>query len=155
MHVFVEGNYHHPVTRPQLVNERNCGVLYLIYSELGRGADVDHQHDRKRLFDRLEILDLLLDSILIDLKVLLSQARNEPAVAVEHRNGHRHQIGLDLYDAVIIVLFGRGRRRSYCALATAAEQHRRAVLLGLCGRGLVRDRGRRRRGCDPRPYGRV
>src|SRR5438876_207374 len=95
MDVLVERYDHDSVTRTQLIDERDRRVLDLFYPELRRRADIDHQHDRERLLDRLKIIELLLDPVLEDLKITLLQPRDKPAVTVEDRNRHSDEIGLN------------------------------------------------------------
>ena len=76
--------------------------MYFLNPVPGRGADIDQKDYGERLLDRLEVVDLLLNPILEDLKILLLQSGDKSAVAIEHRHGHRNQIRLYLYDLILV-----------------------------------------------------
>src|SRR5439155_11319408 len=80
--------------------------------------------------DGLEIIYLLLDAVLEDLKILLLQARDKPAVTIEHRYRHRHEICLD-FDDPAIVIRRRRRLRIRRGFLRTAYQYRRFVVWGL------------------------
>src|SRR6185295_14136131 len=112
VNVLIESDNHHAVARPKLIYKRDRRILYLVDPELRRGADVDQHYDRERLLDRLKIIDLLLNAVLKDLKIILLQARDKSAVAVKHRNRHRNEVCLNLYDLVLVICLRRRSCRS-------------------------------------------
>src|SRR5205085_7130314 len=85
----------------KLVEKGDGRVLYVFEPEARRARRVDDERDGEGLFDGREVGDTLLDAVLEDAEVLLLQSADETAVAVEHRDGHGHQRGVDAHDLVL------------------------------------------------------
>jgi hypothetical protein len=99
--VFIKGDHFDFVFGPQLINKSDCRVLNILDLSLGRRADVEHKDDRERLLNSLKQVDLLLGTIFEDPEILLPEARDEPTLAIKHRNRHRYEVGFDTNDLII------------------------------------------------------
>jgi len=101
MNSLIKGDNHYFISGPKLVDKCQSGVMDIVHRIFGGGTNIDHQHDRKRLFFGLEIRDRLRNIVLKDLEVFFLQPGNKAAVAVEHRYRRRNQIGIDTDNVIL------------------------------------------------------
>ena len=96
-----------------MIDKSNGGGLNFLYLVRSRRTYVDQQYDRKRLFRRAEITDLLLDTVFKDLKIRFMKITNVKTTPVGNGNGDSHQTGFDFdhFPAVGIDNLSRNSRR--------------------------------------------